>query len=526
MSFTGVVAELIVGYDGLTGSKNLSQVLPSQLLRATNVTYENGPMQKEPGATKYNSTPISGSPSVIGGWDWWPTTALQRMIVVTSAGNVLKDTGGGTFGTTLASGLTLTDVVPVFVQGGKEVAANSRKLFLFSEKNQVKVLVADGVTMASISAPPADWTANFPVGGFIHEGSLWGYGNDNDPHRLYKSLSTNHEDFTTTPFSVAIYPGEGQRIAWAISYKGLIVVAKYPRGIYYVDTTDPSSANWKVLRLTDAVGSPGVLSYALIENDIVFVESSATIGQASAVIEFGSLGGSNLSQRAEMYGFIQDNFNLSRLKFIRGAYSPARRQVHFAWARTGGAVNDARLVIDFMRLDLPRFRFSDRDICESLWLRLDNNNIHRLVSGDNAGTVWLMENEVRSKAGGYLGEFQVPHTDFSQLDTKYGTLRKEGKFLEIVAEPKGNWNITADIIWDGKLKQTVQFNMGVSGAVLGTFIIGTDALGSDQVLNRKRRIMGGGRRFSVSFKNGGDGQDFSIARAYLHFQVGSEALKT
>jgi hypothetical protein len=64
--------------------------------------------------------------------------------------------------------------------------------------------------------------------------------------------------------------------------------------------------------------------------------------------------------------------------------------------------------------------------------------------------------------------------------------------------------------------------MGTNGAALGSFVIGTDLLGGDQVLNKKKRIVGGGTRFSIIGRNSSAGEDFSVARAYLYFRPSDE----
>jgi hypothetical protein len=186
-------------------------------------------------------------------------------------------------------------------------------------------------------------------------------------------------------------------------------------------------------------------------------------------------------------------------------------------------VNSARLVVDLLRLDKPRFRYSDRDVCESLWMRLDSNNVSRPTSGDDAGTVWLMDQAARTKNGQpYSANFRTSNTDLSFIDPGLATKRKLGDFLELVVEPKGNWNLNVDIIWDGIVRQTIPFNMGTDGGQLGSFTLGTDMLGGDAVLNKRRRLAGSGIRFSMNCRNNGSGEDFSIARAYLSFRPSDE----
>jgi len=203
----------------------------------------------------------------------------------------------------------------------------------------------------------------------------------------------------------------------------------------------------------------------------------------------------------------------------------AKREVHFGLAGSGSTVNNRRLVVDFNRPDLPRFRFSERDTPESVWLKQDIDNVPRLTIGDDAGFVWNLDQDTRSKDGvGYEGKFESPQVDLSFLDPSLGTKRKEGKFLEIAVEPTGDWDLNVDILWDGAITQTVTFNMGITGATLGTFVLGTDKLAGSISLNRKKRITGGGRRFSIAGRNSGAGEDFSVSKFYLHFLVGDERI--
>src|SRR5262245_22092309 len=128
MSYAGNVADIPLGNDGLTGSRNLALVPPGKLLKANNVSYHTGAISREGGSTKYNAVAMGST--VIGGWDWWPTAALQRQIVFNTAGAILRDAGTATFPTVMRSGLVATNVIPIFVEGAKEAAAAFRKLFI------------------------------------------------------------------------------------------------------------------------------------------------------------------------------------------------------------------------------------------------------------------------------------------------------------------------------------------------------------------------------------------------------------
>jgi len=524
MAFTGQVVELPLGTEGLTGTTNLSAVNPGYLREATNISYYDGTLRKEGGASKYNSSAITGAPSILGGWDWYTNALAQRMIVACSDGKLYKDTGGGTFGVTLKSGLSAS-MKPFFVDGGKEAAANDRKLFIFTGTNVVQVLADDGATTTDISGPPSDWAAgNQPTFGAIHAGRLMAGGNANDPHRIYISSATNHADFTTSALSFSIFAGEGLGLTGAMSFKGYLVLWKKPRGIYILDTTDPSITNWVVRRITRSVGAPGPYAMTQTEDDIVFMDTTAAIQSIQAVQEFGDVAGHNLSQQSMMEPLLRSSIELSRLDQVRAVYYVAKRELHFAFPTDGNTVNDSRLVLDFYREDKIRYRISPRDICVSLWLRRDGDGIPRLQAGDNAGFVWLLDQASRAKDGlPYPSIARTVPTDFGYADPNVAHRRKNACFLELVYEPTTTSTVSVDLEWDGVPHETVDFGLINSGVPLGNFVLGVDALGGTKISYTSiRRITGGGKYLSLTFRNSGLNQDFSIARARVYFTLGRE----
>lgn len=526
MSYIGHVAEIPVGYGGLTGSRNQAQVRPDQLLSANNVSYDSGNLRKEGGAQKYNATAITGAPNVIGGFDWFPSDGQQRMVVFTSDGAILRDAGSGTFPDTLKSGLLTTSVMPFFVEGGAEQAGNDRKLFIFTGRNPVQVLT-DGATTTDLATPPADWSGlHQPSVGFIHENRLWAGGNGSDPHRLYYSLATNHEDFTTTGTgSISIYPGEGERIIAAASFKGLAVVFKYPRGIYLLDTSDPTPANWRASPMTRAVGTVSPLAIVAIDDDMIFLDGSGNFQLLSAVTEFGDMSNRNLSEQAQLNSFMRANVNFSQFRQVQSVYYSHKREAHFILPGLSSLTCNRRLVLDF-NAQQPRFRFSDRDTNHAIWLRKGSDEIQRPMIGESGGFVYYLDTDEKTKDGAaYMASLQTAHMDLSWVDPSLATKNKISQFLELVVEPTGNWNLTVDVLWDDRVTDTVQFNMGTSGEQIGSFVIGTDQISGDALLNQRKKIVGTGHRLSLVVRNAGVGEDFSVSKFYLYFKVSDERLK-
>lgn len=553
MSGRFLIAEIPLVGRGLIGTQNVNEVPIDGLIDADGITFQDGTLRKEGGMTNYNTVGVDAllletgdyflledgskllledafaSTRVVGGWDWNYDGNTQRQIVVCANGDIYKDSGAGTFATTLATGLTIdNNTVPVFVEGGLEASALAHHLFIFTGGNQVQVLDDDGATTGAIATPPADWGSVYPTFGFIHAGRLWGGGNSNDPHRLYFSTTDDHEDFTGTGSgTLAIFPGEGETLVNAVSYGNLVVVFKYPRGIYLVNTADPSVVNWTVTRLSSKFGSSWIGTVTQAGEEIVFMDAGGDVRVISAVDQFTDVGSSSVSDIAEMDDWVRQNIDFASRKLWRSAYYPNKREVHFSLTGIGSTtVNNIRLVFDMFKVGVPRFRYSTRDNACSFWLRQQNNK-PVLMQGTDEFNIYNMDQDTRSVSGsGYTGRFQTPHTDLSHLDPGLASRRKNGYFLEAIIQPTGNWDLNCNILWDGVLRESVTFTQGPSaGGVLGSFVLGKDKLGAKgKTYSRKRRIHGGGRRFSVIGQNSNAGEDFSLARLFLHYKVGDERI--
>ena len=530
MAFQGEQAELPVGWDGLTGTHNMSQVTSTQLLIAKNITYENGTIQKEGGNSLYGT--VTGAPAILAGFDWWPTSSVQRMIALCSDGKLYKDSGAGTFPITLASALAAPSAVPVFAEGGSEAAGASKKLFLATGSNQLQILTADAATTHTPASGPADWSAAFPIGVISHLNRIWGWGGA-DQHRLYYTTTTNHEDFTTTPGagSLSIYPGEGQAIVACSSFKGHLIVFKFPKGIYDVDTSDPSVSNWTISRLTRAIGAGGQGCIVNIDNDIIFIDNTGNVHQLSSTQEFGDFGLVSLSDQAYITSLFREQFNLGRIPFIQSILYNAKREIHFAISDIGNSLfNTRRLVIDLNNPPKTKWRLSDWNGADgnAIWLRRDANNVERPIIGGSTGTVKINDNPVKqsSSGSGYEARFKTPHYDLSHIDPSLSHINKNGKFLEFILEPTGNWDLYIDVYWDGKYSETVQVNTGANAATLGTFVLDTNTLASDQILSRVVKINGSGRRISLEGYNANAGEDFSLSRLILHFTPGGTRIRS
>ncbi len=540
MAERNIVIPLEVGQMGLWGTPNMDKVPPQALIDAMNLTYENDTLQKEGGATKFNSTAVSGSPSIIGGHDWNHDGNTSRMVIVTDASKMWKaSTSGGSFATgdsnvnILATGPDLSGELATFVEGGKEAAANASKLFIFTGQMSVQVLSEDGTSTSALASGPADWSGtNQPRFGAIHEGRLWAGGNDNDPHRMYYSTPTDQERFNNSTVtgagSISIFPGESERLVGAISYRDYLVAFKHPRGIYLIDTTDSTIANWRVTRISRGIGCVGVRGYDQMAGDVPYIDDTGQVRLLSQTDEYGNdVGTRSLTDQFNLQRYITDNLTTAQHWRWLTTWYTTKRQLHFAvTAKGSNDLPNRRLILDLNDPSIARWSVSDRDNVVSMWAgQCWCDNLDKLYIGDDQGFVYILDQTSRSKDGlGYNAQWQTPHMDFSHVDPSFAYRRKNGQFLEVVAEPSGNWNLSVDVVWDDQVQETLQFNMGTRGAALGSFVIGTDALGGNSVIRRKKRMSGSGNRLSLRGRNSGSGQDFSIAKVLVHVTLGDERI--
>lgn len=528
MAYKGLTVKLPVGAQGFTGTRNPSQAGPGHLTYVDGVELYGGILRKEGGAQKLNSTALTGNPLIISGINWSPNAAVTHDVIVTDAGEVLKDSGSGTFGTSLTSGLVADRTPPpYFTVGGGETVGEVRKLFLFSASNQVQVVQGPADTMAAISAPPADWASgSFPTFGVLHEGRMWGGGNASDPHRIYYTAIGDHEDYGNGG-TLAIYPGEAEGIVGGISFRGILVLWKYPFGIYVVDTSDPDTSKWRVSRITRAVGALNQHTIIQIDNDVLYMDYAGNIHALSATQEFGDMNTSNISRGSELEPFMQDNVNRLLLKRAVGVWYASKRQAWFGVTTLGNSDNDLRVVLGFEQQQAGvRFFMSRRDKSPSLWVRPSSDDlVPRPAIGDDAGFIWNLDSDSRDKDGNaYQMRFETANTDLQFADPSLATRMKAGQFLEIATEPRGDWDLTVEVYWDDILSSVIQFNMGGAGTPLGSFTLDTDSLGSEAIASQRVRLAGSGRRIRLIGYNNGAGQDVSVAEFFLSFDPMDERI--
>jgi len=531
MAFTGLIATFPVGLTGFNGSRNMSKLGPGHFSYVEGVDIDGGVLVKDGGASKLNAVAMGGA--VLAGRNWSPVPGANHDIVVLSNGTMRKDVGLGTFPTLLGSVGVPTVFPPFFVRAGGEKVGSTRKLFVFNEAQQLQYISGTADVLTTV-VPPADWSGSFPIFGVQHNQRLWAGGNGSDPHRIYYSQTGRHTDFLGvvdpldgTPGSLAIYPGEGDQLVGGISFRGLLILFKYPTGIYVVDTRDPTVANWRVDKLNDAVGVASPHCLVQISNDVILLDNGGNFHVMSTVTDFSDIRTSDIGQSSVMGPFMRENVGLTDIRKAMGVWYAAKAKAWFMVPLAGSTFNNLRIVVDFNDANAgPRYLLSRRDEGPALWMRPDTIGVRRPTLGDPDGFVWLMDRESRNKDGvAYTMAFDTSENDFGFLDPQLAPRTKNGDFLEIVADLVRNTTLTVTPTWDGFVGQPIVFNIGSSGAALGSFILDTDVLSSTGIVISRGKLDGQGRRLKLSVVNDILDDELRLAEVRVGFKVADERIR-
>jgi hypothetical protein len=323
-----------------------------------------------------------------------------------------------------------------FVIGGKEVATNPRKLFYLNGVDPVQVLAGDGLQTNPIASPALDWgtaqdATKQPLGAIVHSGqsgadSLVIWGNLNDPHRVYMSVPTNHEDFQSTnlgsdsTMSTRVASHVGRRLYGAAEFQGVLYFWKYPAGIFYLDDTDTDRTKWGYRIRSTAVGcAPSPHAVLATDDDVIFCDAQGHFHLLSAVATLGGTRDSDITRAQGLHTWTNDTVDMKALTTIVSTYDPQTKTAWFGLRSLQAPANnpgDNDLVI---RWDLsqmpsggaPRMTTARVWAPNSLCLKQRNYTGRASVLIGEYGNAWYVEPQTYGRRTNYD---YVAHADAPQ----------------------------------------------------------------------------------------------------------------
>ena len=529
MSWNGVrVIPIVLGREGLWGVRNAERVPLGAAKALRNATLEDGTYRSGGGASKVGTAIGTQGNAAI---DFWPDAATQRTIAAVGDGSIQKDDGEGASWASLVSGLTTAGAVPFFALGGAEEAGRDRKVFYCDRVNAVRVLSGDGASMTVISKPPADWSGTnqpgflFGQGGIFGGGYMWGGGNANAPHTAYRSALNNHEDYLSFQYQLPIVPGVGERLVAGLDYKGVALFWKFPEGAFAVDTRDPDPQRWTVIKFSSA-GCAGPWNVLLLEDDVLWVAPDGSFHLASATQALGSVRASDISAK-KLGSFFRENINLAQLATAQWAYYPHKGVASLACHAQGGTAKNRRIDFNVQGFSPreatvdqigERWLYGDRDRNEALFMRKETGVLIPAML-DASGQLWELDRTAHTADGAaYTFEWEIWDTDFAALVPAWRGRLLNGRFLQMLYDPRTAGTHTITVLRDGVAKQTMQFALSGGASALPqilTFILA----GNVPKLTPAKTLKGQAYRWGFRGQSTGIGDDASL----MKLLVGLEA---
>lgn len=521
MAYTGTKAKISLGEFGLLTDIAPDKVPAGALIRAKNVCFFNGAVQKAPGTIKWNATATSAG--IVATHYWQPDMATERYIAVTSDGNIYKGRDrqfGSPINTTISSVLNPNCV---FAEGGAETAGRGKKLFLFTNgATNPYVLNGDGTAFATLASPNTDWTSTgtFPKFGVVHRNRLWSFAGQIS----YASDSGNHENFQTANLTEPVYPGEGGELRGAFVFKGRLFAFKDGGFAYLLNDQDTSENNWYWQKIASNFGLSAPNAIAEVLDDLISGNTSGTVTSYGASQKLGSVEAADIIQGMQFESFLRGNTSKVGVTVQHILYYAEKKLLLITYRSAYYTYNDMLIVVDFGRTDRLRPAFWIKGYPQCLATYKDVNRIERPMYGDKDGFLHLMDQEDRTEGtASYTGEFQTPHLDFSHVDPGLSSTEKHFDFLAVHYAPESSGDLSCDYYIDGRYIDTITFPMiQYQRPELNTLLLGTDRLAQPNTETAVRQLKGTGRTFSAKFYNSGSNQSFQIPAITVYFRGGGD----
>lgn len=522
--YEGQIATIGIGSYGLLTDESPVVIPAGKMLRLKNITLTNRVLEKDYGSKKWNSSALAGG--IMGFIDWWPDAATQRVVALCKDGKLYKfryyySSAEITAATSTEPSSLITVPYANFLSAGGEQSGSSKKLFLFTGKYPVQVLAADGTTRTNLLNPPSDWSgSNQPIFGLIYRSRVWAFGNENDPHRVYVSLATNHEDFTTALFQFQIYPGVSERLISAFIYKERLFFLKFPTGLFILDDTNEDTAFWKILPVNLDVGGASPMSIMAMLDDIYFANNygGVTSLKSSAVLAGFEMADIFYQMAIEkMIATLLSQFGGNERHCLN---YQAGKTLYITYRSAGGIRNDRLVQVNITR-EGPEASLIEKDQPNCLALIKDSFSVGRPFYGSEDGFIYEMGRMDRNvDSAAYRGEFFSHHMDFSQGNLNQAEMMKSFEFLEFVYIPTGNWNFNYEVHIDGQVQSTGTFKLDDYGtkSELDTMALDTAMTSSDCPMSKRFKIGGQGRRIAIRGYNETANQNFKIVRINIYFK--------
>ena len=464
---------------------------------------QSGAARKLGGSTRINTTAITGSPDVMGMYDFWLTGAsgsfTQKFMAVTGDSKIYKEDMDGVFDDITGAATITASAIPVF-----ETFADL--LMIFFSTNDTPLKWNQTGNVASLGgSPPAG------RGCVIHANRAWIFGENANPSRWRYSAYGDPETWSGSDSgTLTIDDDDGDRIICGESYKDRLITWKGPNkgSIHFVEGLTP--ADFAVRKMI--IGNPmqGPNGAVGVGDDIWFLTRSGVYSLA-ATERYGNFTQSDLARFNK--GLFRDTINLNQL-----ARSWGQHYAHKScaiWTLTQSGITDPDLI-----LSISYARLAEQGLQTSTWPRrgcfsaaIRNNpttRLDELISGTTDGFCERQDTATRTLANNNAYNFlmETPQLIVAPIEAGDQPVTLQRSYMK--SRPLGAWNVTVDVQRDARAAESYNFDQGAASFLLGTDLLGIGILGGGVAQTVVQNLLGEASSVKLTFKQGGIGQDADL----------------
>ena len=354
-----------------------------------------------------------------------------------------------------------------------------------------------------------------------HRSRLQAAGVATNPSRLYYCEFLDHEDWTGDGAgSIDVAPDDGDRIIGLASHKGDLLIFKGPHtgSIWRLTGSSPSGDDPFVLHpFVKGVGA--VAHNAIVRagtastgEDLVFV-SPIGIHSLNATANYGDFTESFLSRPIQTWFDRQINHQI--LPTTWGVNDRQRGRVLWTVAPSGGTAKTEILMLDYRFSPFRWSRWVNYVAAHSLAL-LEVTGESRVFAGMTTGYVQQLDVAGTLSLPGplaYTAQAATPALSFGS----FASLKSIEKGY-LLLKPKGDYTLDFLVKRDAETTVTTTVSQAGSGGVLGSFVLGTDTLGSTGHRIQPFDVDGTFREVELAFRQNVSNQDMEPHGLEVHVQ--------
>jgi hypothetical protein len=511
MSFSGQRFKLgLVG--SFNGNENFDDIPVGQMtINSKNVNNHNGVVEKR-GGTALEGSLIAGNPDCLGGGQLVLENGTQHDYFAGSDGELYRD------GSSIQSSRSATAKVHFTVA--------DKKMFICNGVDAVKV--DTGSSLATIATPAADWTGtDQPIKMIVHNKGasrrMFAWGVAGKKNTLYYSKLNDFQDFTdASAGTINVDIKEGNGIINCVSKDGNLYI--FGRDQSYVlldDNTDITTWGTIATAWEGGVHSPRLMIE--VRNDIYAITTNLEIYSIATAEQLRNYKRASIIRPFFIHNWITNNINKLAIDDFHATFDPKTDALKIWMRRSGQSENDIAIVYypDTNTWTAPHDAIDNADDsgyhAAASWNALNSSGEEVLRTGDYNGGTWELENDTKKdNLNGYASELRTTWVDMGL----FGINKLFDEHWPAVFHFISRGDFQIDLRWfvDNTEQTSKTVSLGANSAALGSFVLGTDSLGSIGLSKQEVELGAVGEKIRFYISNDGAGEDFALSHIVLPFQ--------